>query len=90
MAAHAAAEFAAQIARKGKRHLVEPQSFRVVEIFDFDAVVGVDTAAIRRVKIVVAEAIIVGEDVQPRKGSVLDLASQTLPACWPNRTIAIH
>src|SRR5665213_3492648 len=71
MAAHAAAEFATQIACKAERHFVEAIS-RPIEILDFDTVVGMDAAAFRCLQVVVAEAIVIGDDIQPGKRSVLN------------------
>ena len=51
---------------------------RFVEIFDLDAVVGVDAAALRYVEVVVTKAVIVGNDVHPGPRGPLDLSSQTL------------
>src|SRR5579863_10036136 len=79
VATHALAELTAQVARKSERHLVESQFFRVVVILDLDAVVGVDAAPVRCVKVVVPEAVIIGEDVQPGIRSPPNLTSEPLP-----------
>ena len=79
MAAHAAAELAAQIAREGERHLVDAELAGFVVILDFDAVVGMDAAAVRSIQVIVAKTIVIGDDVHPGKRSVFNLPSEALP-----------
>src|SRR5580658_4101507 len=67
-----------QVAGEGHRHLIERLP-RFVVILDLDTVVGVDAAPIRNVQIVMAEAVIVGDDIQPGERRIFDLPSETLP-----------
>src|SRR5208283_3677348 len=75
--AHAATKFAPHIAGKGERHLVERLS-RPVEIFNLNTIVGVDAPAVWDIKIIVTQAVIVGNDVDPWSWRPLDLSAQSL------------
>src|SRR6202044_2776492 len=68
----AAAEFTTHVAGEGECHLVQ-SFFRPVVILDLDAVVGVDASPVRYVEIVVAESVIIGDNVHPGSGSPFDL-----------------
>src|SRR5208283_3556103 len=48
----------------------------MVVVFDLDTIVGMDAAAILYVQVVMAETIVVGNDVHPWKWRPLDLAAQ--------------
>jgi hypothetical protein len=70
-----AAEFATQVASQRERHFVEI-SIGPVEIFDLNAVVGVDACAVVDEQIVVSQTVIIGNDFDPRFRGPFDLAAQ--------------
>jgi hypothetical protein len=74
----AGAEFATHVSGEGERHLVE-KLFRLIVILDLDAVVGVDASPVWNVKVVVSQAVIIGNDVHPWSRRPLDLPAQTFP-----------
>src|SRR6202034_1544640 len=78
VAAHAASEFTAHDAGDGERHLVDAGP-RFVVVLDLDTVVGMDAGAVRNVQVVMAETVIVGDDVYPGERRILDLPSETFP-----------
>src|SRR5580692_11153199 len=74
----AAAVLTAHIAGQRERHLVE-RRIGPVEILDLHAVVSVDAPARGYEQIISAQAVIVGNDVDPRLRCPFDLTAQARP-----------
>ena len=72
------AKFAAQIPGEGERQPVE-EVLRLVVVLDLDAIVGVNSPAIRDIQVVVSQTVVVGNDVHPRTWSPFDLPTQAFP-----------
>src|ERR1700752_3468595 len=78
IAAHTASVLASGVGGQRKRHLVE-SAVGSIEILHLDAVVGVDTPAIRDKKVVPALPIVVGDYFDPWPRSPFDLSAKPGP-----------
>src|ERR1700723_3447143 len=78
MATHSAAELATHISGEGECHLVEKLLWLVV-ILDLDTVIGMDAASVRNIQIVIAEAVVIRDDIYPRLRRPLDLPADSFP-----------